>query len=79
MKLKTLTNLFATVVLVLGVYQWLDGYAGQPRAGRLLGAMMMFYASCVLADKLSQQPYAGDLIRLGSCVALSVLLYVMSA
>jgi hypothetical protein len=79
MRLKIFAVAYATVVLMLGVSQWLSAYAGQPRSGRLLGTMLMFYGTCVLAEKISQQPHAEELIQIGSCVVLTVLLMVMSA
>lgn len=78
-QVKKAATLYATVVLMMAGYLWFDTYAGQPRSGRILGAMVLFYGSCLWADHINRTPHAADLIRLACCVVLTVLLLVMSA
>jgi len=77
--MKVIAIGYASLLMFLGIWSWLATYAGQPMAGKLLGAMLLFYLTCLLADQISQQPQAEVLIRLGCCVVLTILFWVMGA
>lgn len=78
---KDKLNLIAYVVVVsiANSYLWINIVQGgpAPRAGRMMGLIIMLAIGAIFADKFSGKPYAPELIRAGCLIGMTVLFFML--
>lgn len=70
---------YVAIVTIANIYLWLaivDGGAA-PRAGRMMGLIIMLAVAAIFSDKFSSKPYAPELIKAGSLIAMTVLYFML--
>lgn len=70
---------YVTIVTIGNVYLWLaivqSGPA--PRAGRMMGLIIMLAVGAIFADKFSRKHYAPEFIRAGCLIGMTVLFFLL--
>ncbi len=74
---------FIVLVLLLTAFNamlWLNFMQGgpAPRGGRIMGLVIMLAAGALLAEKISNNPYAPGFIRVGCVLGLIGMLFILS-